>query len=91
MSQETDSTHRAKEGIVICLRDLGDGRSRLIFDDVVADDPAARERIWRHKVFFTHNAYSNDHLDSMELSDQQFQDIGEAVVARLLAINKRFK
>ncbi|MFC5436012.1 hypothetical protein ACFPME_05545 [Rhodanobacter umsongensis] len=91
MSQETDSTHRAKEGIVICLRDLGDGSSRLIFDDVVADDPAARQRVWRHKVFFTHNAYPNESLDNMELSDEQFQKIGEAVVARLLAINKRVK
>lgn len=91
MANEADSRHRAKEGIVICLRDLGDGNSRLIFDDVVADDPTARERIWRHKVFFTHSAYPNDHLDNMELSDQQFQQIGEAVVARLLAINKRVK
>ena len=91
MSQDTDSNHRAKEGIVICLRDLGDGRSRLIFDDVVADDPTARDRIWRHKVFFTHNAYPNNDLDHMKLSDQQFQEMGEAVVARLLAINNRVK
>jgi hypothetical protein len=91
MSKETNSTHRAKEGIVICLRDLGDGRSRLIFDDVVADDPGCGERVWRHKVFFTHNAYPNDQLDGMELSDQQFQEIGEAIVARLLAINNRVK
>jgi len=91
MAHETDSNHRAKEGIVVCLRDLGDGQSRLIFDDVMADDPTVRERVWRHKVFFTHNAYDNHHLERMELSDQQFQEIGEAVVARLLAINERFK
>ncbi|MGB8714798.1 MAG: hypothetical protein WCD66_00380 [Rhodanobacteraceae bacterium] len=91
MSQETDSTHRATEGIVICLRDLGDGHSRLIFDDVIADDRVAPQRVWRHRVFFTHNAYPNESLDNMELSDEQFQEIGEAVVARLLAINKRVK
>ena len=91
MANETDSTHRAKEAIVVYLRDLGDGNSHLIFDDVVADDPTARKRVWRHKVFFTHDAYPNDQLDNMELSDQQFQKIGEAVVARLLAINERVK
>jgi hypothetical protein len=91
MAHEIDSNLRAKEGVVICLRDLGDGSSLLIFDDVVADDPSRRERAWRHKLFYTHTTYNNDHLDHMELSDQQFQEIGEAVVARLLAINGRVK
>ena len=91
MAHETDDNHRAKEGIVICLRDLVDGSSRLIFDHVVTDTPSASERVWRHKVFSTHNAYDNDQLDSMELSDQQFQEIGETVVALLLAVNKRVK
>ena len=91
MAHETDSGHRAKEGIAVCLRDLGDGHSLLIFDGVIADDLAAPERVWRHKAFSTHNMYPNDRLDSMELSDQQFQEIGEVVVAHLLAINKRVK
>lgn len=91
MAHETDSGHRAKEGVVVCLRDLGDGHSLLIFDRVVADDPDAPERVWSHKVFSTHNVYPNDRLDFMGLSDQQFQEIGEIVVAQLLAINKRGK
>lgn len=91
MAHETDSNLRAKEGVVICLRDVGDGSSLLIFDDVVADDLSGRERAWRHKVFYTHTSYNNGHLDHMELSDQQFREIGEVVVARLLAINGRIK
>ena len=91
MAHETDSGPRAKEGMAICLRDLGDGQSLLIFDPVVAGNLAASERVWRHKVFSTHNLYPNDRLDAMELSNQQFQEIGEVVVAHLLAINKRVK
>jgi len=91
MANEVDSSHRAKEGIVISLRNLGDGNSHLIFDDVVANDTTAHERVWRHKFFFTLSAYPNDQLDNMELSDKQFQQISEAVVVRLLAINKRGK
>jgi hypothetical protein len=89
MAIESEENHRAKEGVAVCLRDLGDGRSRLIFDDVVADDPSERAPVWRHKAFFTHNAYANHQLDNMQLTDQQFQEIGQAIVARLLAINHR--
>ena len=91
MAHETDSGHREKEGMTVSLRDLGDGQSLLVFDHVVAGNLAASERVWRHKVFSTHNVYPNDRLDAMELSDQQFQEIGEVVVAHLLAINKRGK
>lgn len=89
MTSESARKHRAKEGIVVGLRDLGDGSSRLIIDDVVADDPEAQTPVWRHKVFYTTNTYPNDALDNMKLSDEEFGQIGVAVVARLLAINGR--
>jgi hypothetical protein len=84
-SIQSNEEHRAKNAVVVCLHDLGDGHSRIIFDDVVADDPSAEARVWRHRVFFTHNAHDNDQLD------EQYQEIGVAVVARLLAINGRIK
>jgi len=81
--------YRSKEGIAVCLTDLGDGRSRLMIDDVVADDPEAQNPVWRHRVFYTQNTYPNDSLDKMSLSDDEYRQIGVAVVARLLAINGR--
>lgn len=35
--------------------------------------------------------FKNDAVDSMGLGDEDFQKIGQAVVARLLALNKRLK
>lgn len=86
---ESARKYRAKEGIVVCLKDLGDDRSSLMIDDVVADDPEAQNPVWRHKVFYTENTYPNDSLDTMSLSDDEYCQIGVAVVARLLAINGR--
>ncbi len=89
MSSESASKNRAKEGIAICLKDMGDGNSRLMIDDIVADDPEAQSPVWRHKVFYTTNTYPNDALDNMELTDDELCQIGVAVVVRLLAINDR--
>ena len=90
MDDETDDSHRAKEGVVLCLRDLGNGASRLIIDDVVANADS-NPISWRFKTFCTWNSYENSKLDEMTLSNEQFQRIGEVVVARLLAINRRVK
>jgi hypothetical protein len=61
-----------------------------IFDDVVAeseDNPT----VWRFNTFYTWNTYDNSDIDEMQLSNMQFEKIGAAVVARLLAINHRGK
>jgi hypothetical protein len=89
MSKESARESRAKEGIVVGLKDLGDDQSRLTIDDVIADDPEAESPVWRHKVFYTTNTYPNDALEKMALSEKDFAQIGVAVVARLLAIEGR--
>jgi len=86
--QVTDDDIRHNEGVVACLIDLGNGESRLIFDDVVAQT-GSRPRTWRHKSFYTSNTFDSKLLDGMDLSDVDFMHIGEALVARLLAINRR--
>jgi len=85
---ERDDSRRAKEGVVVCLRDLGNGASRVIFDDVVAESEV-NPTSWRFEALYTWNTYENSQLDQMRLSDEEFQKIGEVVVARLLAINRR--
>ena len=85
-----DDGVRASVGLVASLRDLEDGQSRLIFDDVVLGVGGNR-RDWRDKCFYTQNRYPNFLLNEMGLSDDQFREIGMAVVARLLAVNGRLK
>jgi len=88
---EADDQMRSKAGVVVCLRDMGDGTSRLFFDDVKANgdrNPLG----WNYEFFFTFTPpFSNAEIDDMNLSADQFQNIGEAIVARLLAMNGRVR
>jgi hypothetical protein len=77
---------RARKGLAVCLRPLENGQLRLIFDDVIADSDRWPQ-LWKPYVFFTHNDYDAERLCAMGLSENQFAQIGEAVVARLLALN----
>ena len=85
-----DDTIRSQRGVVACIRDLGDGMSRLILDDVTSGsltNPIA----WSFDAFYTRRDYSDADLDQMKLSDREYQAIGQNLVTRLLALNGRVK
>ena len=79
---------RSKRAVVTCLRDLGNGLSKLIFDDVVSET-ASNPVNWSFESFYTWREYPNKNLDEMKLTAAQYQEIGENLVARLLALNGR--
>jgi hypothetical protein len=86
-----DDKIRSRFGITVCLRDMGNGKSRLFFDDVIADKDE-NPITWTYEYFCTYTPELDDNdLDMMQLTDSQFQQIGEVVVARLLALNSRVK
>jgi len=86
---ETDDKIRGAKGVVVCLRDMGNGTSRLFFDDVKANQEINPIN-WSHEYFFTFTPeFPNSQVNAMQLSDAQLQQIGTAVVARLLALNGR--
>jgi hypothetical protein len=88
---ERDDRIRSELGVVVCLRDMSDGTSRLFLDDVKADKESNPVN-WSYDCFFTFTPeLLNAQLDTMQLSDAQFQQIGAVVVARLLALNGRVK
>jgi hypothetical protein len=88
---EHDDKIRTKRGLAICLRDMGNGKSRIFMDDVKSD----RQELpinWRHDYFYTFTPeFDNASIDEMRLTDEELQKIGAAVVARLLALNGRVK
>jgi hypothetical protein len=88
---KNDDKIRSRFGVTVCLRDMGNGKSRLFFDDVIADKDE-NPITWDYEYFCTFSPELEDNnLDTMQLTDSQFQQIGEVVVARLLALNKRVK
>lgn len=88
---EYDDNIRGNAGLAVCLRDMGDGTSRIFIDDVVPDkleNPIS----WKYKYFYTFTPeYKNDAIENMNLTDKEFQNIGAAVVSRLLAMSGRIK
>lgn len=85
---ENDDRRRAEHGIVVTLVDGDDGTSRVVMDDVMSARPI-RETSWSFEVFYTHKRYRSADLDDMSLSRDEFAAIGEAIMARLLALNGR--
>ncbi len=86
-----DDKIRSKLGLVACLRDMGNGSSRIFMDDVKSNKLELPIN-WQHDYFYTFTPeLDNETIESMMLTDKEFQNIGEAVVARLLALNGRVK
>ena len=82
---EMDDRKRATDGVVACIRDEGD-KIRLIFDDVESvgeENPKS----WKFRTFYTWNAYDKEKLLESRLTDEQYQDIGFHLMARLTAIH----
>lgn len=83
-----DDEIRSPKGVVISLRKMGDGTSRLIFDDVTGHFET-NSISWSFDCFYTSRDYLDEVLDQMKLDDRKYQMIGENLVARLLAVNGR--
>ena len=84
-----DDRTRSDLGLVICLRDVENGTSRIYMDDVKSDS-GKNPATWHYDCFYTFTPeFENSTINDMALSDEDFQKIGESVVARLLALNGR--
>ena len=90
MPLENDDGKRPTLGVVVSLLDLGDGTSRVILDDVRSAQPQ-RETAWQFDLFYTHKRLDSHQLDTMSLSVTEYEGLGAAVLARLLALNGRVK
>ena len=85
---DADSGTRAKFGVVVTLVNLGDGASRIVIDDVHTDVPR-RETSWKFDCFYTHKALDSQMLHEMTLPGDEYEGLGVAIIARLLALNGR--
>lgn len=87
---DVDDAIRSQKGVVACLRNMGNGTSKLILDDVSSDsliNPIA----WTFESFYTWRDYNDADLGELTLSERDYQMIGENLVLRLLALNGRLK
>jgi hypothetical protein len=87
---DADDGKRPRMGVVVTLMDLGDGTSRLVMDDVSSAD-LTRDTSWKHVWFFTHKRLSSKDTEDMTFSNEEYQGIGESLIARLVALNGQVK
>jgi len=87
---DADDGVRSQAGVVVCLRNIGNGVSRLILDDVQGSSPT-NPVSWFFDGFYTWREYSDKDLNQRKLSDDDYKMIGENIVARLLVLNARVK
>jgi hypothetical protein len=83
-----DDGKRSQVGVIVTLRDLGGGRSRVTLDDVNSDSAPAGTH-WTFDVFYTHKDFESAAVDSMQLPTEEYEGLGTAIMARLLALNGR--
>jgi hypothetical protein len=68
---------------------MGNGTSRLFFDDLKSDS-TDRDKHWQYDVFYTFSPeFRNLDFNDMNLRAEDYQTIGELVAARLLALEGR--
>ena len=85
---DTDDGVRPEAGVVVTLVDVGDGTSRLIMDDVRRDPDKSS---WTQERFFTHRRWNSKSLDELTLSPDEYRQIGENLVLRLLVLSNRIR
>lgn len=78
------------KGVVAFLKGQGDEGVQLVFNDVKASDESESPD-WKHCALFTSNAYDADALKNLSLSKEQYAEIGENLIVRLLASNGTIK
>ena len=78
------------KGITVFIEKAENNSLRLVLNDVESttenDNPN-----WKHSVLFTSNNYDENDLKNLSLSKEQFAEIGENIIIRLLALNSLTK
>lgn len=74
------------KGVVTFIKQAEGQDISLVFNDVTATSESDNPN-WRHDAQFTFNNYNENELKDMSLSKEQYAEIGENLILRLLAIN----
>ena len=77
-------------GVVSYFKTTKKGVTKLYFDDVHSDKLSNPDN-WEYDVFYTVNEYDSYKIENMDLSKDQYAEIGENLIFRLLALNRKSK
>lgn len=83
----TDDRSRPGSGVVCSIKDLGDGKVRLVLDDV-ANDKQSTSGAWKHHTLFTWKDYDRTAIEDFKVSEKELAEFGFNLLARLVALRK---
>ena len=78
------------KGVVAYIKNEDLENFCLVLDDVEAKSSSANSD-WKHTVLFTTKSYDATKLRNLELTKEEFAQIGEDIVIRLLALRGDIK
>ena len=78
------------KGVTAYIKQNTSKEIQLVLNDVVSTSDNDNPN-WKHSVLFTSNAYDGEALRELSLSKEQFAEIGENLIIRLLALNDLIK
>jgi hypothetical protein len=78
------------KGVTAYIKLENDENIKLVLNDVNSTSETDTPD-WTHSVLFTSNSYSEKSLKELSLSKEQFAEIGENLIIRLLALNGLLK
>jgi hypothetical protein len=78
------------KGVAAFIKEHQDGSTRLVLNDIEASSDTDSPD-WKHIVVFTSNSYNSKSFKELSLSKEQFAEIGENLVVRLLALGGHLK
>ncbi|MCG8314512.1 MAG: hypothetical protein MI976_14990 [Pseudomonadales bacterium] len=78
------------KGVAGFLRQEKEGMVSLILNDVEELEDSNNPN-WRHIGLFTSNSYDLESLKDLALTKEQFAEIGENLIIRLLALDGHIK
>ncbi len=73
---------RSKEGLVISLSELENGKLRVVVDEVIADGCEWPQR-WASRLLLTHRDFEPQALLDNQLTQQELADLSELILAYL--------
>ena len=86
-AMESDDRIRSSNGVVCCLREIGDGNLRLVLDDVTNDKKDTSGH-WEHDAVFTWKDFDENEITNLSVSNEVLADFGLNILTRLVARRK---
>lgn len=84
MQGPIDGGTRSKYAVCASLEETPEGEIRIVLDDLRSVGPLPGA--WRHFAFFTEMILDRESALSHSLTDEDYMALGQAVMARLVAL-----